>query len=144
LEEDKQKVDFSKEISGQEELYKDMEVEVLTINVWLEIFKSLSDSVPVNVLYGKKSISDVVDGRFFSTGDNNQFEFRFKRTDIKKEDVTPLSVDAGKQNAQQLTDYFFNKYMRILYPESERYFGYNLKTQSLYYPEDEMQLIEMK
>jgi hypothetical protein len=144
LEEDKQKVDFSKEISGQEELYKDMEVEVLTINVWLEIFKSLSDSVPVNVLYGKKSISDVVDGRFFSTGDNNQYEFRFKRTDIKKEDVAPLSVDAGKQNAQQLADYFFNKYMRILYPESERYFGYNLKTQSLYYPADEMQLIEMK
>ena len=145
LEEDKQKVDFSKEISGQEELYKDMEVEVLTINVWFEIFKSLSDTSPVNVLYGKKSISDVVDGRFFSTGDNNnQYEFRFKRIDVKKEDVAPLSVDAGKQNAQQLADYFFNKYVRLLYPESERYFGYNLKTQSLYYPEDEMQLIEMK
>jgi hypothetical protein len=145
LEEDKQKVDFSKEISGQEELYKDMEIEVLTINVWIEIFKSISDTTLINVLYGKKSISDVIDGRFFSTGDNNnQFEFRFKRTDVKKEDVVTLSIDAGKQNAQQIADYFFNKYVRLLYPESERYFGYNLKTQSLYYPEDQMQLIEMK
>ncbi|MEI6348997.1 MAG: hypothetical protein WCP69_13710 [Bacteroidota bacterium] len=144
LEEDKQKVDFSKEINGQEELYKDLEITVLSVNSWIEVYKNLSDTIPVKVLYGQKTTSDNIDGRFFSTGNGDQYEFCYVRKDIKAEDVTKLANEAGLQNAQQLTNFFFNKYIRIQYPDSETYFGYDLNDKSFYYPESNTQLIEIK
>lgn len=144
LEEDKQKVDFSEEVNGSEELYKDLEIEVLAVNVWFEWFKNDQDSTPTKVLYAEKKISDKVDGRFFSTDVSDQYEFRFKRTDLTSSDVLKLAKLSADQNAQQLVNFLFNRFIQNSYPESEKYYGFDLDTKSLYSPEDQLQLIEIK
>ena len=133
LEEDKQKVDFSKEMRGEEELYKDMEIEVLSINTWFEVFKSENDTTPFNIVYGQQTVSDEVKGRFFETLDG-KYEFRYKRTDLTKEDVLKLATSSGKKNAQQIADYIFTKYVRIFYPESESVYGFNIEGKKFYKP----------
>jgi hypothetical protein len=144
LEEDKQKINFSEELSGQEELYKDMEIEVLSVNVWFEWFKDQKDSTSSKVLYGEKKISDKVDGRFFSTGDDKNYEFRYKRTDIGAVDVSKLARISADQNAQQLIDFLFTRYVLMSYPESEQYFGFDIDSKMFYLPAENLQLIEIK
>lgn len=144
LEEDKQKVDFSTELTGQEQLYKDMEIEVLSMNVWFEVFKSENDTTPLKVLYAEKKISDEVDGRFFSTGDNDQYEFRYKRTDIAKEDLPKLAKETAELNAQQIANFLFTQYIKLSYPESERYYGYDIERKKYYDPDEKSQFIEIK
>jgi len=144
LEEDKQKINFSEELGGQEELYKDMEIEVLAVNVWFEWFKSQKDSTTSKVLYAEKKISDEVDGRFYSTGDDKNYEFRYKRTDIGAADVLKLARISADQNAQQLINFLFTRYVLMSYPESEQYFGFDIDTKMFYLPAENLQLIEIK
>lgn len=143
LEEDNRKVDFSKEIRGQEELYKDMEIEILSINTWFEVFKSENDTAPFKVLYAQNTISDDVDGRFFETMDG-QYEFRFKRTDIGKEDVLKLSKSCAEKNAQQIVDFIFTNYVRQFYPESESTYGFDIDGKNFYKPSEKEQFNEIK
>lgn len=144
LEEDKRKVDFSEEISGQEELYKEMEIEVLAVNTWFEWFKNQKDSVPSKVLYAEKKISDEVTGRFFSTGENNNYEFRYKRSDITANDVLKLVRLSADQNAQQLINFLFTRFVLQSYPESEQYFGFDIDSKMFYLPAENIQLKEIK
>jgi hypothetical protein len=144
LEEDKQKIDFSEALSGKEELYKDMEIEVLSVNVWFEWFKSDKDSTCSKVFYAEKKISDEVDGHFYSTGENDNYEFRYKRKDIGVADVLKLARLSADQNAQQLVDFLFTRYVLMSYPESEQYFGYDIDNKTFYLPNENLQLIEIK
>lgn len=144
LEEDKQKIDFSEALSGKEELYKDMEIEVLSVNVWFEWFKSDKDSTCSKVFYAEKKISDEVDGHFYSTGENDNYEFRYKRKDIGVADVLKLARLSADQNAQQLVDFLFTRYVLMSYPESEQYFGYDIDNKAFYLPNENLQLIEIK
>lgn len=144
LEEDKQKVNFSEELSEKQELYKDMEIEVLSVNVWFEWFKNDKDTASSKVLYAEKKISDEVNGRFFSTGDNDNYEFRYKRTDLGTADVLKLAKLSADQNAQQLVDFLFTRYVLMSYPESEQYFGYDIDDKTFYLPAENLQLIEIK
>ncbi len=143
LEEDKQKVDFSTELKGQEELYKDMEIEILSVNVWFEVFTSENDTTPKTILYVQKTISDEVKGRFFETIDG-KFEFRFNRTDIMKEDILKLSELSANNNAQQITNYIFTKYIRTYYPESEEVYGYSIDRKKFYIPTENEVYKELK
>lgn len=143
LEEDRQKVDFSTELKGQEELYKDMEIEILSVNVWFEVFTSENDTAPKTILYLQKTISDEVKGRFFETIDG-KFEFRFNRTDIMKEDILKLSELSANNNAQQITNYIFTKYIRTYYPESEEVYGYSIDRKKFYIPTENEVYKELK
>lgn len=144
LEEDKQKVDFSAEIKNQEELYKNLEIEVLSLNVWLEMFKSENDTAPEKIFYTQKTISDEVDGRFFSTDENETYEFRYKRTDLTKDDLIKLAKVTGELNAQQIVDYLFTQYIKRFYPESEKFYGFDIDKQYFYTPNEKDQFIEVK
>lgn len=144
LEEDKKKVDFSEEISNQEELYKDLEIQVLSINTWVEWFIRDTDSIPSKVLYATKSISDEVNGKFFSTDGGNSYEFRFKRSDISSLDAQNLPKLAANQNAQQLINFLFTQFVYRYYPESEKQFGFNIEKKSAYTPDENLKFIEIK
>jgi len=144
LEEDKKKVDFSEEVSNQEELYKDLEIQVLSINTWIEWFKRDADSIPSKVLYASKSISDEVNGRFFSTDNGNSYEFRYKRTDLSNSDVQNLLKSTASQNAQQLINFLFSQFVYRYYPESEKQFGFNIEKRSAYTPDENLKFIEIK
>ncbi len=144
LEEDKQKVDFSAEIKNQEELYKNMEIEVLSLNVWFEMFKSENDTAPLKILFAQKTISDEVDGRFFSTDNTDNYEFRFKRTDLTKEDLVKLAETTGELNAQQIVDFLFTQYIKRFYPESERFYGFDIDQKMFYTPTEKNHFLEVK
>ncbi len=147
LEEDRQNIDFNEELDVNYEVFKNIDINIVSLNVWFELYDAQNDTLLPTVLYAEKKISDEIDGRFFSITQENKTDsivFKYKRKDIKFNDTYMLAREAGTFNAQEITDYFFNQYVNSVFPTSKLYYGYKLKEKTLYYPEQNQQVIKIE
>lgn len=148
LEEDVKQVPFIYPLNEFEELYKEVEINTLDLNIWFEVSKANSEDKAL-ILYAQKTIGDKVNGRFYQAF-NGEYKFEYSKTEITEESALMLAQQGGYAFAQYIYDYFLNKYeAEILKPRnpSQRYFGYTIETPSfmnLYYPDENQRLIEIK
>ncbi|MDD2412436.1 MAG: hypothetical protein PHR79_05920 [Bacteroidales bacterium] len=143
MDEMKQMIPYSQPIDSETELYKEVEINSLTLNVWFELTRAINDTAKPVVLYASYIISDVVKGNFYNT--LSGYEFRFKRDDIDTTHILPMSVNAGEMMAQYFFNHILNMYAAYYRSPSDyqfRYIGnYILKGQgySFYYPTENEQ-----
>lgn len=138
MDEMKQMIPYSEPIDSETELYKEVEINSLTLNVWFELTRATNDTAKPVVLFASYIISDEVVGHFYNA--LSGYEFRFKRDDIDTTHILPMSVNSGEMMAQYFYNHMLNMYTayyRNLSDYQFRYVGnYILKGQaySFYYP----------
>lgn len=138
MDEMKQMIPYSEPIDSETELYKEVEINSLTLNVWFELTRAINDTAKPVVLFASYIISDEVVGHFYNA--LSGYEFRFKRDDIDTTHILPMSAFAGEMMAQYFYNHMLNMYTayyRNLSDYQFRYVGnYILKGQaySFYYP----------
>ena len=149
MEENNKKIPYSQPIDYNSEVYKEVEVKTLSLNVWFELYNASNDSVPMQVLYSSHVISDEVEGRF-AQNMNGNYDFKFKRKNIDTSDIVPLVNTASLKMSQ----YFYNHIINIYASKVYQSYGYNLryigkqidkqKGYSIYYPSEDERFIEIK
>ncbi len=148
MEEKKQQIPYSQPVDNNQELYKEVEINSLTLNVWFELLRAANDTLNPTLLFASYTISDVVRGRFFNT--LNGYEFRFKRNDIDVAQILPMSSEGGEKMAQYFFNHMLNVYARYYWDSPDydfRYVGKYInkdKGYSFYYPNEDERFITIR
>ncbi len=148
MEENKKRIPYSEPVEYNYEVYKEVEVKTLSLNVWFEFTKASNDTVAPQVLYSSQTISDEVSGRF-AQNINGSYDFKFKRNDIDANDILPLARIASLKMGQYFYNHLLNVYAKKVYQSYDynlRYIGKQLDKQkgfSIYYPSVDERFIEI-
>jgi hypothetical protein len=148
MEEKKQQIPYSQPVDNNQELFKEVEINSVTLNVWFELVRAAKDTLKPNLLFASFVISDEVRGRFFNT--LNGYEFRFKRNDIDTTRILPMASAAGEKMAQYFYNHMLNVYAAYFWDSPDydfRYVGKYIqkdKGYSFYYPTEDERFITIR
>ena len=106
-EEDSALMRYSRSISYYEDVYKDLTVNELNLNVWLEY---TAPNAKPKVLFCSESYRDDIDGKF--TQKNDEYVFNYNKTPVDAAQIETKTVEFARTNATAFFNYLMNVYIQ--------------------------------
>ncbi len=101
----------------------------VSLNSWFERTLIIKGQKKNKVLFAEHSANDEINGGFKLDYFSGRISYKYKRDDIKLEDVYNLAVYSGKKNASYIYDYILNQQiyrrLKLLNKSKEIYYHYN-------------------
>lgn len=99
------------------------------LNTWIEI-SQLNGNQPMEVVFNPTTFEDRIMGDFQWNPFTDEYPYNYSRSDIVLSDLNLLAMEAGRENAGLLLDYFLNNYInsrRKTKLSKENYLHYDLQ-----------------
>lgn len=104
--------------------FEDFLLNSISINVWFEISMLNNPNESTQLVFYSSFVSEAIDGKFRKSLIGNDVKYTYKRYPIDENDVYDLGAWMGEKNAQNIFDFFLNRYI---------YMNYSAKPGKYYY-----------